>query len=80
MTQQTPDIDAFKAMNASVVDEFRANGGKVGGQFNGIPCPKTATVRPSGTRKGLRLKPSKQAIAEFVRKGRYAWMGSWRRI
>jgi deazaflavin-dependent oxidoreductase (nitroreductase family) len=37
VTQQTPDIDAFKAMNASVTDEFRANGGKVGGQFDGIP-------------------------------------------
>jgi deazaflavin-dependent oxidoreductase (nitroreductase family) len=28
-----PDIEAIKAMNAKVTDEFRANNGKVGGAF-----------------------------------------------
>src|SRR4051812_24011506 len=35
MTQQPPDPDAVKAMNAKVVDEFRANDGAVGGAFDG---------------------------------------------
>jgi deazaflavin-dependent oxidoreductase (nitroreductase family) len=30
-----PDADALNAFNSNVVDEFRANGGKVGGQFAG---------------------------------------------
>lgn len=34
MTEFT-DAAAFHAFNAGVVDEFRANGGKVGGQFEG---------------------------------------------
>lgn len=32
---QAPDTDAIRAMNRTVVDEFRSNGGKVGGQFAG---------------------------------------------
>jgi deazaflavin-dependent oxidoreductase (nitroreductase family) len=35
MTQQPPDPEAIKAMNAKVADEFRANDGKVGGAFDG---------------------------------------------
>ena len=34
MTEFT-DAASFHAFNASIVDEFRANGGKVGGQFEG---------------------------------------------
>ena len=30
-----PDADTMKAFNKSIVDEFRANGGKVGGPFEG---------------------------------------------
>jgi deazaflavin-dependent oxidoreductase (nitroreductase family) len=30
-----PDISDLDAFNASIVDEFRANGGKVGGPFEG---------------------------------------------
>ena len=33
MTQQTPDIATLNAFNQNIVDEFRANGGKVTGQF-----------------------------------------------
>lgn len=33
MTKQFPDATALQAFNNDIVDEFRANGGKVGGQF-----------------------------------------------
>lgn len=35
MTQGTPDTETIKAFNKSIADEFRANDGKVGGQFEG---------------------------------------------
>ncbi|OMC48069.1 deazaflavin-dependent nitroreductase [Mycobacterium sp. IS-2888] len=35
MTQGIPDTDTINAFNNGIVDEFRANGGKVGGQFAG---------------------------------------------
>lgn len=31
----TQDADAMNAFNNSIVEEFRANGGKVGGPFDG---------------------------------------------
>ena len=30
-----PDVEAWKSHNAAIVDEFRANGGKVGGRLEG---------------------------------------------
>jgi deazaflavin-dependent oxidoreductase (nitroreductase family) len=35
MTQPTRDADFVKAFNNNIVDEFRANDGKVGGPFEG---------------------------------------------
>ncbi|MEZ0365750.1 nitroreductase family deazaflavin-dependent oxidoreductase [Mycobacterium sp. pUA109] len=35
MAQQIPDAGTIKAFNTSIVEEFRGNGGKVGGQFAG---------------------------------------------
>jgi len=35
MTQPRPDGETLKAFNKSIVDEFRANDGKVGGPFEG---------------------------------------------
>jgi deazaflavin-dependent oxidoreductase (nitroreductase family) len=35
--EEIPDADTVKAFNAEVVDDFRANAGKVGGQFEGAP-------------------------------------------
>jgi len=32
---EIPDAEAMKAFNTNIVDEFRANGGKVGGPFEG---------------------------------------------
>jgi len=35
MTEQRPDAETLEAFNKSIVDEFRANDGKVGGPFEG---------------------------------------------
>ena len=35
MTEPLQDVDALNAFNATVVEEFRANGGNVGDQFEG---------------------------------------------
>lgn len=35
MTDQIPDAETMQAFNKTVIDEFRANGGKVGGPFAG---------------------------------------------
>lgn len=35
MADELPDKETIKAFNNSVIDEFRANGGKVGGPFEG---------------------------------------------
>jgi deazaflavin-dependent oxidoreductase (nitroreductase family) len=35
MTQGLPDTETMKAFNKTIADEFRANDGKVGGQFEG---------------------------------------------
>ena len=35
MSEQIPDANTLKAFNAGIVDEFRANGGAVGGQHQG---------------------------------------------
>jgi deazaflavin-dependent oxidoreductase (nitroreductase family) len=32
---EVPDAEAMKAFNKSIIDEFRSNGGKVGGPFEG---------------------------------------------
>ena len=35
MTESNPDVEGMKAFNEGVIEEFRANGGKVGGPFEG---------------------------------------------
>jgi deazaflavin-dependent oxidoreductase (nitroreductase family) len=35
MTEVNPDVEGMKAFNEGVIDEFRTNGGKVGGPFEG---------------------------------------------
>lgn len=42
----------MKAFNASLIEEFRANGGKVGGRFEGRPV---MLVTVTGARSGRRL-------------------------
>ena len=41
---EIPDAEAMKAFNKSIVDEFRVNGGKVGGPFEGAPMVLLTTV------------------------------------
>jgi deazaflavin-dependent oxidoreductase (nitroreductase family) len=46
---EIPDAEAMKAFNTSIVGEFRANGGKVGGPFEGaILLLLTTTGAKSG--------------------------------
>jgi deazaflavin-dependent oxidoreductase (nitroreductase family) len=35
MTEEIPDTETIKAFNKTIIDEFRANSGNVGGQFAG---------------------------------------------
>jgi deazaflavin-dependent oxidoreductase (nitroreductase family) len=55
MTQQMPDAETIKAFNKTITDEFRANDGKVGGQFEGANLLLLATT---GAKSGQpRLSP-----------------------
>jgi deazaflavin-dependent oxidoreductase (nitroreductase family) len=52
---QVPDAETMKAFNNSIVDEFRANGGKVGGPFEGATL---LLLTSTGARSGQpRLAP-----------------------
>lgn len=35
MTESNPDVEGMKAFNNNIIEEFRSNGGKVGGPFEG---------------------------------------------
>ena len=51
MTEQ-PNLDELKGFNKQIVDEFRANGGKVGGPFQGADLLLlTTTGAKSGQRR-----------------------------
>ena len=41
---EIPDADTMKAFNKNIVDEFRANGGKVGGPFEGADLLLLTTI------------------------------------
>jgi deazaflavin-dependent oxidoreductase (nitroreductase family) len=71
MTQQTPDAAALNAFNQNIVDEFRANGGKVSGQFaNADLLLLTTTGAKSGQ---TRVSP----LAYFRIDGRLIIIGSF---
>jgi deazaflavin-dependent oxidoreductase (nitroreductase family) len=71
MTQGIPDTDTINAFNNSIVDEFRANGGKVGGQFaNANLLLLTTTGAKSGK---VRISP----LAYFRIDGRLIIIGSF---
>jgi deazaflavin-dependent oxidoreductase (nitroreductase family) len=71
MTQEIPDTETIKAFNNSIADEFRANGGKVGGQFEGADLLLlTTTGAKSGQR---RLSP----LAYFRIDGKLLILGSF---
>jgi deazaflavin-dependent oxidoreductase (nitroreductase family) len=71
MTQQTPDADLVKAFNQNIVDEFRANGGKVTGQFaNANLLLLTTTGAKSG-------QPRVSPLAYFRIDGKLIIIGSF---
>jgi deazaflavin-dependent oxidoreductase (nitroreductase family) len=71
MTQGIPDTDTINAFNNSIVDEFRANDGKVGGQFaNANLLLLTTTGAKSGKE---RISP----LAYFRIDGRLIIIGSF---
>ena len=71
MTQEFPDAETVNAFNKSIIDEFRANDGKVGGQFaNANLLLLTTTGAKSGQR---RVSP----LAYFRIDGKLIIIGSF---
>ena len=71
MTEQFPDTETINAFNQSIVDEFRANDGKVTGQFaNANLLLLTTTGAKSGNR---RVSP----LAYFRIDGKLIIIGSF---
>jgi deazaflavin-dependent oxidoreductase (nitroreductase family) len=71
MPTEKPDIASLKAFNDSIADEFRANGGKVGGQFEGADLLLLTTT---GAKSGQsRVSP----LAYFRIDGRLIIIGSF---
>jgi deazaflavin-dependent oxidoreductase (nitroreductase family) len=71
MTQGMPDAETIKSFNKSIADEFRANDGKVGGQFKGADLLLLTTT---GAKSGeLRISP----LAYFRIDGKLLVIGSF---
>jgi deazaflavin-dependent oxidoreductase (nitroreductase family) len=71
MPPQKPDTDSIKAFNESITDEFRANNGKVGGQFKGADLLLLTTT---GAKSG---QPRVSPLAYFRIDGRLIIVGSF---
>ena len=71
MTQQTPDTATLQAFNQNIVDEFRANGGKVTGQFANANLLLLTT---SGAKSG---QPRLSPLAYFRIDGKLIIIGSF---
>jgi deazaflavin-dependent oxidoreductase (nitroreductase family) len=65
------DASEFKAFNTGIVDEFRANGGKVGGQFEGATLLLLTTT---GAKSG---QPRVSPLAYFTVDGTMLIVGSY---
>ena len=66
-----PDAETVKSFNTAIADEFRANGGKVGGQFQGADLLLLTTT---GAKSGQqRLSP----LAYFTIDGKLIIIGSF---
>lgn len=68
---QIPDVETIKALNTRIIDEFRANGGKVGGQFAEADLLLLTTT---GARSG---RPRLSPLAYFRIDGRLLIVGSF---
>lgn len=71
MAQEFPDTDSIKAFNQTVADEFRANDGKVGGQFEGANLLLLTTT---GAKSG---QPRVSPLAYFRIDGKLIIIGSF---
>jgi deazaflavin-dependent oxidoreductase (nitroreductase family) len=71
MTQEIPDAETIKAFNKTVTDEFRANDGKVGGQFEGANMLLLTTT---GAKSG---EPRLSPLAYFRIDGKLLILGSY---
>jgi deazaflavin-dependent oxidoreductase (nitroreductase family) len=67
---QVPDAEALKAFNRQIVDDFRANEGKVGGQFAGADLLLLTTT---GAKSG---EPRLAPLAYFTIDARMIIIGS----
>lgn len=68
---EVPDTETINAFNTSIIDEFRANGGKVGGQFAGADLLLLTTT---GAKSG---QPRVSPLAYFRIDGRLIVVGSF---
>ncbi|HME16464.1 MAG TPA: nitroreductase family deazaflavin-dependent oxidoreductase [Mycobacterium sp.] len=71
MSQQMPDAETIKAFNKTVTDEFRANDGKVTGQFTGADLLLLTTT---GAKSG---QPRLSPLAYFRVDGKLLILGSF---
>jgi deazaflavin-dependent oxidoreductase (nitroreductase family) len=71
MTQQIPDAETIKAFNKTITDEFRANDGRVGGQFEGADLLLLTTT---GAKSG---EPRISPLAYFRIDGKLLIIGSF---
>src|SRR5690348_4789777 len=67
---EIPDAETMKAFNKSIVDEFRANGGKVGGPFEGATL---LLLTSTGAKSG---QPRLAPLAYFTIDGKLIIIGS----
>jgi len=70
MTELTEDPASWHAWNKTIVDEFRANGGKVGGQFEGATL---LLLHTTGAKSG---QPRMAPLAYLTIDGRTIIVGS----
>lgn len=68
---QTPDAETMQAFNQAVIEEFRGNGGKVGGQFEGADLLLLTTT---GAKSG---EPRLTPLAYLRIDGRLMIIGSY---
>lgn len=71
MTEGIPDAETMKAFNKTVTDEFRANNGKVTGQFTGADLLLLTTT---GAKSG---QPRLSPLAYFRIDGKLLILGSF---
>jgi len=71
MSEGMPDTETIKAFNEAIADEFRANDGKVGGQFEGADL---LLLTSTGAKSG---QPRVSPLAYFRIDGKLLILGSF---